>query len=76
MKTTIDTIKSGQDYRVRMADMPGIADQSYRFCLVRDGEMVAIYTPTANLGLYKIERFGGALSPAGIRAFIGREVAA
>ena len=47
-----------------------LGNQSYRFCLRADGEMVQLYTPTANLGGYYVSRFGGALTPAGIREFV------
>lgn len=62
----IKTIKAGRDYRAQLAD------QTYRFMLSADREMVTVYTPTANLGSYYVSRFGGALTPAGIREFVTR----
>lgn len=61
--TAVKTVKSGQKYRVKSDG------RCYLFMLTQEQDMVAIYTPTHSLGLYRIDRFGGALSPASIRAF-------
>lgn len=60
----ITTVKAGRDYRVQLDD------HTYRFMLSADQEMVTVYTRTANLGSYYVSRFGGALTPAGIREFV------
>lgn len=60
----IKTIKAGHDYRAQ------IGEKTYRFMLSADRETVTVYTPTANLGSWYMSRFGGALTPAGIREFV------
>ncbi len=58
----ITTIKSRADYRA--------AIEGKRFHFVRVDDAVWIYTPTANLGGYNLDRFGGTLTPASIRKFM------
>lgn len=58
----VQTNKSGSDYTARQQGI------SFRFML-SDG-MVTIYTKNRNLGAFKVERFGGALTPESIRAFL------
>lgn len=62
--STITTITSGTDYRVTHDGA------SLRFVLDSDSAMVCIYTTTANLGGWRLDRFGGSLSPESIRAFL------
>jgi hypothetical protein len=53
----------GEDYRVTLRE-----HHSYRFILA--GENVMIYTSSSCLGGFSLNRFGGRLSPSGIRKFI------
>jgi len=67
---TIRTIKGGRDYYARMAGIPEEAVISYRFMLAQDGKSVIIATESGRLGAWALSRFGGKLSPAGIRKFV------
>lgn len=60
----VSTVKGGEDYRVTTDDGTRL-----RLCLDTDRDMVTIYTDTHNLGGYRLERFGGRLSPDSIRRF-------
>lgn len=59
----VTTVKSGQEYRTTANHL--------RLTLMRDGDVVWIYSPANNLGGWKLDtHFGGTLSPASIRAFL------
>ena len=63
----IRTAKAGRSYYV--TDPNGLA---CNFALDVAAGVVVVTTKTSNLGGYRIERFGGELSPASIRGFYER----
>ena len=66
MTLTVRTVKAGLSYRVT-----GLGKSSLLLSRDPDGEWVVAYTPTARVGMYHIDRFGGELSPASIRNLFG-----
>lgn len=65
---TVDvfTVRSGAEYRVTVDGPEG--HMRYGLSLDRQG-VVWVRTRTHNIGGYRLERFGGKLTPASIRAF-------
>lgn len=62
-KLTINTVKSGVEYRVK------VDGRSIHMIYDPDNEVVWLSTRTANLGGYNLSRFNGTLNPSGIRFF-------
>lgn len=61
--TKVRTVRGGLEYVVT-------ADGSwYSLVLDEEQQMVVIHTKSSNQGGYRVERFGGKLSPASIQAF-------
>jgi hypothetical protein len=60
----VTTVKSGKHYRAKIGGV------THTF--LRRGDYVQILSPTGELGLYHIDRFGGELSPTGIRKLIAQ----
>ncbi len=65
----VTTVAAGRDYRVRVTASDGRVIGRYRI-MAGDGGMVSVFTPDSCLGLYRMERFGGHLSPVTVRAFV------
>lgn len=59
----VKTVKAGREYRIY------VSGASYGVHLSTEGDVVWLMSKTANHGGWRIERFGGVLSPASIRAF-------
>lgn len=68
----VRTVKAGRDYYARATDAGDRLVANYRLMLDVEAGMVVIYTADDNLGGWRLERFGGSLSPATIRGFFLR----
>jgi hypothetical protein len=68
---TVDvrTVKAGKSYRATV--LRDGQEQGRYSLLLGDDAHVWIYTATANLGGYQLDRFGGKLTPVAIRRFFG-----
>ena len=63
----IKTIRSGDSYRVTLDS------DTYTFQVDPDRTAVFVYSANRNHGGYLIDRFGGELTPAGIRKFLSED---
>lgn len=63
----VSTVKAGRDYRARATDANDRLIASYRLMLA--GGIVQVYTADYAVGGYRLDRFGGALSPQSVRRF-------
>lgn len=61
----VRTVRAEQEYRAIVTD----GERSESYLLMLSEEYVHVFTKKYSVGLYSIDRFGGALSPNGIRRF-------
>lgn len=64
----VTTRHAGRQYRARITDGNDRLIATYHLAMA-DEDMVWIYTAEHSVGLYKLDRFGGALAPSSIRHF-------
>jgi hypothetical protein len=72
----VQTVQSGREYRVQYHGTPLVlmllpySDDPRGDTCTQGHGFVQLYSATTNYGAYRIERFDGALNPAGIRKFL------